>query len=58
MNYLLNIYFNLRWQAKFRRGSNKKKRSASKKMGGFYEKNEQENTGARGEKEKNMGRKL
>lgn len=24
MNYLLNICFNLRWQVKFQRGSNKK----------------------------------
>ena len=38
MNYLLNIYFNLRWQAKFRRGSNKKSGRQAKKMGGFYEK--------------------
>lgn len=37
-NILLNIFFNLRWQVKFRRGSNKKNRSASKKVGGFYEK--------------------
>ena len=39
--------FNLRWQVKFRRGSNKKG-AATKKVGGFYEKMRRKNIGARG----------
>ena len=37
-NILLNIFFNLRWQVKFRRGSNKKTGRQAKKMSGFCEK--------------------
>lgn len=38
MNYLLNIYFNLRWQAKFRRGSNKTAGWQAKKQAGSMKK--------------------
>ena len=33
-NILLNIFFNLRWQVKFRRGSNKKTGRQAKKWAG------------------------
>ena len=38
MNYLLNIYFNLRWQAKFRRRSNKTAGWQVKKQAGSMKK--------------------
>ena len=55
MNYLLNIFnillnicFNLRWQVKFRRGSNKKAGRQAKKWAGSMKKCGEKNIGARG----------
>lgn len=48
MNYLLNICFNLRWQAKFQRGSNKKAGRQAKKWAGSMKKGRRKNIGARG----------
>lgn len=62
MNYLLNIFnillnicFNLRWQVKFRRGSNKKIGRQAKKWARSMKKRGEKNIGARRAKKEKIG---
>ena len=54
-NILLNIFFNLRWQVKFRRGSNKKTGRQAKKWAGSMKRRGEKNWRPRLKKEKIWG---